>query len=389
MKTILLSVFACLCLYLPLFAQDENIDRWENKHCRYYLDKDYKKALKCFQEEIAINPDSCDPYSWVGLILGRMYTSSKDSCELNKAIENMEIATRLCPDNVIYKTHKVTLKWKTKIYRTNIAAIYQDCMQELMSIAQEDNKPHDYYTLRGSILMEYTKENGTLPTYEDEIAYLLRKGFFIERNRMTAYNLACMYSLLSKKDKALLWLEEALMEQDIVESKIDEDKDFDPIRQDQRFSKLMQERFHSKNIDNITEQQPAQDISGPDAAYILVSAPDPFVEVEQKPRFSGGEKAMLEYIENNIRIPEDGLKYGINQKIFIRFVVKNDGSISDAKILSSSLGALGALNRLYTDEALRLVRSFPKWIPGKRDGHFVSAYYTIPITFESEGSVEF
>lgn len=385
MKTILLSAFLGICISLPTLAQQDNDTnnetKWEKKGYEYYNEKNYKEALKCFRKQIEITPNSCDPYNDCALVLESMYLSDKDSTNLNEAIKNAEIAIRLCPDKALYKVNLAILKWKTMAYRTDTAAIYQDCMQLLVSVAKFESKAKNYYSVRGSLLMQYVKDNGTLAAHEDEIAYLLRKGYFVEKHSGAAYNLACLYSLLGEKDKALLWLEEALNTHEVKESDIDQDKDFDPVRQDERFTRLLQEHFHSIGID-IAELK--------EAAVVVRSDPEdrPFVTVEKMPYYPGGEKAMFEYLEKNIRIPEDGQKYGINQRIAVRFVVKKDGSIADATIVRSTLKP-GALNNLYTNEAFRVVRSFPKWISGKQNERDVNVYYTLPITFKSEGSVEF
>jgi protein TonB len=117
--------------------------------------------------------------------------------------------------------------------------------------------------------------------------------------------------------------------------------------------------------------------------YVPVSieeAPEPVAEeiftfVEEYPEFPGGEKALYEYIKNNIRYPEVARTSGITGTVYVQFVVEKDGSISDVKVLRGIGGGCD-------EEAVRVVKSMPKWKPGKQRGQPVRVYYTLPIDFK-------
>ena len=96
--------------------------------------------------------------------------------------------------------------------------------------------------------------------------------------------------------------------------------------------------------------------------------------VEQMPYFPGGTNALVEYMEKNIRYPEDCEEVCIQGRVVITFVVEKDGSISDAKVVRSVYPSLD-------EEALRVVNGMPKWCPGKQNGQSVRTKYTIPVTF--------
>lgn len=96
--------------------------------------------------------------------------------------------------------------------------------------------------------------------------------------------------------------------------------------------------------------------------------------VEYMPEFPGGMNSLLDYIAKNIKYPEEAQKKGINGRVILQFIVNTDGSLSDFKIIRGVDPQLDA-------EALRVVKSMPKWTPGKDKGKVVPVYYTVPISF--------
>ena len=100
--------------------------------------------------------------------------------------------------------------------------------------------------------------------------------------------------------------------------------------------------------------------------------------VEEMPQFPGGPSAMFEYLAKNIRYPAEAEKAGIQGRVIATFVVEQDGSITNAKVVKAIHPALDA-------EALRVIHSMPKWTPGKQNGKSVHVKYTIPVTFYLQG----
>lgn len=99
-----------------------------------------------------------------------------------------------------------------------------------------------------------------------------------------------------------------------------------------------------------------------------------FAIVEEMPRYPGGEEALKKYIANTLNYPDVAKKEGIQGKVYVSFVVEKDGSVGDTKI---ARGVEPALD----NEALRVVKTLPKWIPGKQKGKAVRVQYTLPINF--------
>lgn len=96
--------------------------------------------------------------------------------------------------------------------------------------------------------------------------------------------------------------------------------------------------------------------------------------VDEMPMFPGGNAALMEYLANNIKYPETAREAGVQGRVVLTFKVKPDGSLTEIKVVR---GVDIALDK----EAMRVVKSMPKWIPGKVGGQPVAVKYTLPITF--------
>lgn len=99
-----------------------------------------------------------------------------------------------------------------------------------------------------------------------------------------------------------------------------------------------------------------------------------FFIVEEMPEFPDGQLALRKFIAQSIKYPVQALEKGIQGKVFVNFVVEKDGSVGAIKIARGVDPSLDA-------EAMRVVGSLPKWIPGKQKGVTVRVSYTIPINF--------
>lgn len=100
-----------------------------------------------------------------------------------------------------------------------------------------------------------------------------------------------------------------------------------------------------------------------------------FSVVEVMPQYPGGQIAMMKYIMENMKYPEQAMKKGIQGRVTVRFIVEKDGSISDVKPIHS-------VHTLLDKEAVRVVKSMPKWSPGKQNGKPVRVQLIVPIMFK-------
>ena len=99
-----------------------------------------------------------------------------------------------------------------------------------------------------------------------------------------------------------------------------------------------------------------------------------FDVVEQMPSFPGGPSALMQYLNSNIKYPVVAEENGVQGRVVCTFVVEKDGSITDVRVVKS-------VDPSLDKEAVRVVKSMPKWIPGKQNGSAVRVKYTVPVTF--------
>lgn len=97
--------------------------------------------------------------------------------------------------------------------------------------------------------------------------------------------------------------------------------------------------------------------------------------VEQKATFPGGDAALYKWLSTQINYPADAAEAGITGRVIVSFVIEKDGSISNARVVRSIHPSLDA-------EAIRIVKTMPKWIPGKNNGQPVRVEYIMPISFK-------
>lgn len=99
-----------------------------------------------------------------------------------------------------------------------------------------------------------------------------------------------------------------------------------------------------------------------------------FDVVEQMPQFKGGDQALMEYLNKNLRYPPIAEENGIKGRVVCQFVVERDGSITDVKVVRS-------VDPSLDKEAVRVIKAMPKWTPGKQNGSAVRVKFTLPVTF--------
>lgn len=102
-------------------------------------------------------------------------------------------------------------------------------------------------------------------------------------------------------------------------------------------------------------------------------------EVDSAAQFVGGNKALMQYILQNIRYPIEAHKAGVVGKVFVNFVVLKTGDIS---YITTSSDA----NKILAKEAIRLIKNMPKWNPATIKGEPVNSKFVLPITFMIEGA---
>jgi TonB family protein len=100
-----------------------------------------------------------------------------------------------------------------------------------------------------------------------------------------------------------------------------------------------------------------------------------FTIVEEMPSYPGGEAELGKFLAQNLIIPDEARKAGIHGTVNATFIVKEDGTIADAKIIQG-------LGQSCDNEVLRVINLMPKWYPGKQNGRHVAVQFNMPVNFE-------
>lgn len=100
-----------------------------------------------------------------------------------------------------------------------------------------------------------------------------------------------------------------------------------------------------------------------------------FTHVEQMPKFPGGDAELYKFINNNLNYPAMAIENNVQGRVVVQFVVTKDGSIGNVKVVRS-------VDRDLDNEAIRVCKKLPKFIPGKQNGQPVNVWYTLPVTFK-------
>ena len=187
-----------------------------------------------------------------------------------------------------------------------------------------------------------------------------------------------------------------------VKPKIEPKKEIPVARETQKFTapvikkdELVKEENQVKQMDKLDDKVAVgtEDKEGVKdrtveavRSEIAVAAPPPppapkpevatkvFDVVEEMPSFPGGSAALMSYLSSNTKYPVVAQENGVQGRVIVSFVVERDGSISDVKVARSVDPSLDR-------EAQRVVKSMPKWKPGKQNGSAVRVKYTVPVVF--------
>lgn len=124
---------------------------------------------------------------------------------------------------------------------------------------------------------------------------------------------------------------------------------------------------------------PPTDASGQENIKVVMESavskePEPFVIVDEMPRFPGGDSLLLKYIVNNTRYPEAAKIQNITGKVILRFCVNKTGNVEQISVLKG-------VHPLLDAEAVRVASTLPQFKPGKQRGVAVPVWYMVPVQF--------
>ncbi len=125
----------------------------------------------------------------------------------------------------------------------------------------------------------------------------------------------------------------------------------------------------------------AQVLTEPATPPVQIIEPDiddtslQFIDPEVAPSFPGGEEALFTYISKEMKYPEFAVSNGIQGVVYLTFLVEKDGRIHNVEVLRGIGGGCD-------EEAIRVVRNMPNWLPGTLDGKPIPVQYNLPIQFK-------
>ncbi|MBQ5496346.1 MAG: TonB family protein [Prevotella sp.] len=180
-------------------------------------------------------------------------------------------------------------------------------------------------------------------------------------------------------DESLLNREVAIDEEMVEITKQEEQKP-QPVEVPKQTTQLeiVQDDVETEDINinaEVEQNEVIEEYVAPEVVEEEVVEQEIFQIVEEMPSFPGGEAKLMEFVAKNIKYPQIARETGIQGRVFVGFVVEPDGSISNVKLLRGIGGGCD-------EEAMRVIKSLPKWKPGKQRGKAVRVSYQIPVFFK-------
>jgi protein TonB len=147
-----------------------------------------------------------------------------------------------------------------------------------------------------------------------------------------------------------------------------------------------QDELKDKKEDIGKETKKGNDEAAPSindhASELVVEAPPPppektyeMFDIQKPPSFPGGDQELMKFLAKNIEYPALAKENNIQGVVALTFVVGKDGSVNDVQIIKDIGGGCGK-------EAVRVVKSMPKWNAGEANGNPVKVRFTLPVRFK-------
>ena len=161
-----------------------------------------------------------------------------------------------------------------------------------------------------------------------------------------------------------------------------EPKQAPPPPEAPKVEEVLQIAENDADVQETTIQSSEDDNQAVEIKYVapVVEEEEPeeaeiFMVVEEMPEFPGGMAECLKFLGKNIKYPTIAQENGVQGRVIVQFVVNQDGSIVDPVVVRS-------VDPYLDKEALRVIKTMPKWKPGKQRGKAVRVKYTVPVTFK-------
>ena len=180
-------------------------------------------------------------------------------------------------------------------------------------------------------------------------------------------------------DPSLLNREVTIDEEMVEITKQDEQKP-QPVEVPKQTTQLeiVQDDVEVEDIEinaEVEQNEVLEEYVAPEVVEEEVVEQEIFKIVEEMPAFPGGEAKLMEYVAKNVKYPQIARETGVQGRVYVNFVVEPDGSVSNVSVLRGIGGGCD-------EEAMRVVKSMPKWKPGKQRGKAVRVSYMLPVNFK-------
>jgi protein TonB len=179
---------------------------------------------------------------------------------------------------------------------------------------------------------------------------------------------------------ASLLSREVVLDEEMVEITKQEEQKPQPVEVPKQTTQLeiVDDNVETEDINinaEVEQNEVIEEYVAPEVVEEEVVEQEIFQIVEEMPSFPGGEAELMKYVGSHIKYPQIARETGIQGRVFVSFVVEPDGSISNVKLLRGIGGGCD-------EEAMRVIKSLPKWKPGKQRGKAVRVSYQIPVFFK-------
>jgi len=176
-------------------------------------------------------------------------------------------------------------------------------------------------------------------------------------------------------------------EDDIVISELDLDTNITPAFANEEIAEVSPpvagSAVRSEKIDNTPAKEVKKSLSRSDTQAMAeaeeeISEYGIFTVVEESPQYPGGDELRLKFLSENIKYPQAAREASVQGTVYITFVVEADGTITNTRVLRG-------IGKGCDEEALRVIKLMPKWLPGKQRGKPVRVQFNLPIKFSLAG----
>ncbi|MDR2885339.1 MAG: TonB family protein [Rikenellaceae bacterium] len=210
-----------------------------------------------------------------------------------------------------------------------------------------------------------------------------KKGLFLQIGMILSLGLCIALFSYSQKEKTVEKIDMgiAMVEEDLVEITTQDQKPPEPVKQtitvESDIINIVKNDAKIKTDISFNEfsEDEAVVVKKAEVREEATVSDEPFVIVEQMPTFQGGDlNSFRNWVQSRLKYPTIAAENGISGKVTLSFVIEKDGTLTNIQVLQTP-------DRSLSEEAERVLKTSPKWTPGKQRNMAVRVKYTLPVEF--------